>query len=144
MARLVFESVKIYTGSIGDTLVGEVKGVRTDDMTMSKEGNVVTVDNGREINESFNGEIELRSRNTTFDGGGDILAASEISTDGTQPTETYLEFVGRSNSHDIETGPVYLMGMEDYSNGRVETMLRATLTEVDQSDVMTSNSPSGS
>lgn len=144
MARLVFESVKIYTGSIGGTLVGEVKGVRFDDATMDKEGNTVTVDNGREINESFNGNIELRSRNTTFEAGGDILATSEISTDGTQPTETYLEFVGRSNSHDIETGPVYLMGMEDYSNGRVETVLTATLTEIDQSDVMTSNTASGS
>lgn len=144
MAALVFESLKIYTGSIGGTLVGEIKGVRFDDATLSKEGNAVTVDNGREIWESFSGEIEINSRNTTFVGGGDILAASEISTDGSQPTETYLEFVGRSNSHDIETGPVYLMGMEDYSNGRVETMLRATLTEVDQSDVMTSNTPSGS
>jgi len=151
MAKLVFEAAEIYSDSGYSTLIGRIEGVRTDDLTLDKEGNVVTIDNGREINEFFTGNVELMSRNTDFEAsaggssdGNAILSDAHVSTDGTTPTESFVKLVGRSNSHDLNWGACFINGRENYSNGRLETMLSFSLEEVDESDVATSATATGS
>lgn len=136
MARLIFESAEILNTS--DASQGVISGITVEGVEITKEPSTVDVENGRTINESFTGGITIRSINTTFDDGGAILSSNYISTDGSIPTnEGKLKLNGVAGSHDIVTGPVYIMGHEDFSNGRLEIVLSANNADTGQGDVLT-------
>lgn len=136
MARLIFESAEILDTS--DSSQGVISGITVEGVEITKEPTTVDVENGRTINESFTGGITIRSINTTFDGGGAILESTYVSTDGSLPTnEGKLKLNGVAGSHDIVTGPVYIMGHEDFSNGRLEIVLSANSADTGQGDVLT-------
>jgi len=145
--RLVFGTLEIYTGSIGDTLIGVISDVRMDNIEINRDGNVVTIDNGKEVNESFSEEIVFRTINTTFDAGSgssagnSILNDAVVSTDGTDPTPCYVRFKGRSNSNDVATGPISLNGQESYENNRLGITLRGTYEGVQHDDTVVSLGP---
>lgn len=150
MAKIIIQKVNVYTGSIGGTLIGAINDVVVDSRELSVEPNQVTVDDGRNINESYTTNVTFRTRSTTFDGGSadtqSILGGtnSTVSIDGTLPTESYLEFVGAPNSVDIETGAMYINGHEAFDNGRTEIVLSGSLEVITASDGLTSNTASGS
>ena len=135
MARLIFESAEILDTS--DSSQGVISGITVEGVEITKEPTTVDVENGRTINESFTGGITIRSINTTFDGGGAVLSSAYVSTDGSLPTEGKLKLNGVAGSHDIVTGPVYIMGHEDFSNGRLEIVLSANSADTGQGDVLT-------
>jgi hypothetical protein len=135
MARLIFESAEILNTS--DASQGVISGITVEGVEITKEPSTVDVENGRTINESFTGGITIRSINTNFDGASAILDSSFVSTDGSLPTEGKLKLNGVAGSHDIVTGPVYIMGHEDFSNGRLEIVLSANNADTGQGDVLT-------
>ena len=135
MARLIFESAEIFDTS--DNSQGVISGITVEGVEITKEPTTVDVENGRTINESFTGGITIRSINTAFDGGGAVLSSAYVSTDGSLPTEGKLKLNGVAGSHDIVTGPVYIMGHEDFSNGRLEIVLSANNADTGQGDVLT-------
>jgi len=138
MARLIFESAEILDPSNNDNSEGVVSGITVEGVEITKEPSTVDVENGRTINESFTGGITIRSVNTTFDGGSSILDSTYVSTDGSIPAnEAKLKLNGASGSHDIVTGPVYIMGHEDFTNGRLEVVLSANNADVNQGTVLT-------
>lgn len=124
MSRLIFTSATI--GS--DT----VSGITVEGLEISKEANTVEVEDGRALNESFTGSITIRTVNTTFDGGGDILSTGTLSSDGSIPTATTVTLIGATGSPNIALASVYVMGHRDFSNGRVETVLTATKAKTNQ------------
>lgn len=138
MARLIFESAEILNTS--DASQGVISGITVEGVEITKEPSTVDVENGRTINESFTGGITIRSINTTFDGGGAVLDSAFVSTDGSLPTEGKLKLNGVAGSHDIVTGSVYIMGHEDFSNGRLEIVLSANSADTGQGDVLTVSS----
>tara|TARA_Y100000034_G_C6680083_1_gene298948 strand:- start:201 stop:647 length:447 start_codon:yes stop_codon:yes gene_type:complete len=148
MAKIIIQKVNVYTGSVGGTLIGAINDVVVDSRELSVEPNQVTVDDGRNINESYTVNPTFRTRSTNFEGGSAdgtaILSNAVISTDGTLPTEAYLEFVGAPNSVDIETGAMYINGHEAFDNGRTEIVLSGSLEVITASDGLTSNTASGS
>lgn len=129
MARLIFDSATI--GS--DTL----NGITVDGLEISKEATTVEIEDGRVLNESFTGSITIRSVNTTFADGGDILSTGALSSDGTIPAKTTITLNGAGSSPSITLTNVYVMGHRDFSNGRVETVLTATKANVSQAVIDT-------
>jgi hypothetical protein len=143
MARLIFESAEILNTS--DASQGVISGITVEGVEITKEPSTVDVENGRTINESFTGGITIRTVNDTFNTGAESLAGTSIldsgnafvSTDGSLPTEGKLKLNGVAGSHDIVTGPVYIMGHEDFTNGRLEIVLSANNADTGQGDVLT-------
>lgn len=96
----------------------------------------VTVENNREINESFTGRIVIRTTDTNFKKFNSvgvttaILSHDSVSPDGILPVEAKLRLHGATGSHTVTTGVVYIMGHEDFSNGRRETVLTAQAAEI--------------
>jgi hypothetical protein len=85
------------------------------------------------VYESFTGKIVVRTINTNFgatNSGSSILASGYVSTDGTLPTEGQLKLHGKTGSHDITTANTYIMGHNDFSNGRLEIVLSAQASDV--------------
>ena len=150
MSKIIIQKINVYTGSVGGTLIGAIHDVIVDSSQFSPTPNVVNVEDNQAINESYTIPFEFRTRATTFTGGSantqNILggANSTVSVDGTLPTKSYLEFVGASNSIDIESGAIYLNGYQDFSNGRRETMISGQLEVITASDGVTSAAGSGS
>lgn len=100
-------------------------------MEITNEPATVAVENNREINESFTGRIVIRTTDTNFKqvaATGDtsvILSSDYVAPDGILPLEAKLKLHGATGTHDITTDVVYIMGHEDFSNGRRETVLTA-------------------
>ena len=105
-------------------------------LEISNEPATVAVENNREINESFTGRIVIRTTDTAFkqvSGAGQtgaILSSDYVSPDGLLPTEAKLKLHGATGSHSITTPVVYIMGHEDFANGRRETVLTAQAAEI--------------
>jgi hypothetical protein len=137
MARLIFESAEILDAS--DTSQAVIKGITVEGLEQTLTPDIVTVEDNREVYESFTGKIVVRTINTTTENDGkplanvDILGASMtyVSTDGTLPLEGKLRLNGKSGSHDIKTAATYIMGHNDFSNGRLEIVLTAQASDVD-------------
>lgn len=153
MAKIIIQKVNVYTGSVGGTLIGSISDVVVDSRELSVEPNQVTIDNNQMINESYTVNPTFRTRSSNFDDdvsasadGQAILGGtnSTVSVDGTLPTKSYLEFVGASNSIDIETGAMYINGYEAFDNGRSEIVLMGQMEVITASDGLTSNTASGS
>lgn len=134
MARLIFESAEILDPNNGDSSEGVIYGITVDGLEQTLTPDIVTVEDNREVYESFTGKIVVRTINTNFgatNAGASILASSFVSTNGTLPSEAKLRLNGKSGSHDITTEPTYIMAHNDFSNGRLEIVLSAQASDVD-------------
>jgi hypothetical protein len=141
MAKFILTKVTLSDGNNYDADQGDITNVIVEASLPTVEPNTVVVDDGQTINESYNVSIEMRTKSTNLSGSqsGAILSSAHVSTDGTLPTKTFVEFVGASNSFDIRTGSIYLNGYEDFSNGRRETVLTGTLEVISAASGLTSN-----
>jgi hypothetical protein len=141
MSKIVISEVALHTNSnyTGATDASTLTNVVVDSREFSPEPNEVIVDAGRKINESYTINFTMRIKGKHFkDGTTAILSSALISTDGSVPTSVYPKFVGAGVSPDIEFGEMWLNGYESYSNGRVETVLEASLEVITASDGVTS------
>ena len=132
MARLIFESAEILdnTGAqLSPTQI--IKGIVVEGLEQTLTPDIVTVEDNREVYESFTGRIVVRTINTADTNSNTILNSAYVSTDGTLPTEGRLRLNGKSGSHDITTANTYIMGHNDFSNGRLEIVLTAQASDVD-------------
>lgn len=129
MAKLIFESAEILNS--GGSSQGVISNITVDGVEVTLEPDTVNVEDNREIYESYTGRIVIRSKNTTFDGGGAILDSAYVSTDGTLPTEGKIRLNGKSGSHDLTTELTYIQGHHAFDNGRLETVLVAQASDVD-------------
>jgi len=143
MAKFILSKVTLDTsaptasGSSPD--VGIIQDVIVEASLPTIEPNQVTVDNGQVINESYTVNIEMRTKNTEYTNTNSILDNTYVSANGTLPTKVYIKFEGTSNSFDIDSGAIYLSGYEDYSNGRIETVLSGTLEVISATSGLTSS-----
>jgi hypothetical protein len=147
MAKLIFEYAEILD-SAGSSLTSRefIRNITVEGTEVTLEPSTVAVEDNREINESFTGRIMIRSTDTNFKqvsisgsltGATDgILTSDYVSTDGTLPTEAKLRLVGKTGSHTLTTGKVYIMGHNSYENGRLETVLMAQAAEVSNLNAM--------
>lgn len=140
MARLIFESAEILSSA--DVSQGVISGITVEGLEQTLTPDIVTVEDNREVYESFTGRIVVRTINTAFDGGGAILDSGYVSTDGTLPTEGKLRLNGKLGSHDITTQATYIMGHNDFSNGRLEVVLVAQASSVDGEEALLVETPS--
>lgn len=140
MAKFILDKVTLSDGSNYDADQGDITNVVVEASLPTIEPNQVTIENGQLVNESYTVNIEMRTKSTNLSGSqsGAILSSAHVSTDGTLPTKSYVRFVGASNSFNISTGAIYLNGYEDYSNGRIETVLTGTLEVISATDGLTS------
>lgn len=137
MAKLIFTHAEILTS--GGAAIGGgtfIRNITVDGLEISNEPATVAVENNREINESFTGRIVIRTTDTNFKQVAAvgvttaILDSDHVSPDGILPTEAKLKLHGATGSHSITTPVVYIMGHEDFSNGRRETVLTAQAAEI--------------
>jgi len=140
MAKFILDKVTLSDGNNYDADKGDITNVIVEASLPTIEPNQVTIENGQLVNESYTVNIEMRTKSTNLSGSqsGAILSSTHVSTDGTLPTKSYVRFVGASNSFNISTGAIYLNGYEDYSNGRIETVLTGTLEVISATDGLTS------
>lgn len=140
MAKFILDKVTLSDGSDYNADQGDITNVVVEASLPTIEPNQVTIENGQLVNESYTVNIEMRTKSTNLSGSqsGAILSSAHVSTDGTLPTKSYVRFVGASNSFNISTGAIYLNGYEDYSNGRIETVLTGTLEVISATDGLTS------
>ena len=140
MAKFILDKVTLSDGDNYDADQGDITNVIVEASLPTIEPNQVTIENGQLVNESYTVNIEMRTKSTNLSGSqsGAILSSTHVSTDGTLPTKSYVRFVGASNSFNISTGAIYLNGYEDYSNGRIETVLTGTLEVISATDGLTS------
>jgi len=133
MAKLIFTHAEILTS--GGSQIGSggsnIRNITVEGLEISNEPATVAVENNREINESFTGRIVIRTTDINFKEVAAtgvttaILSHASVSPDGVLPTEAKLKLHGATGTHDITTDVVYIMGHEDFSNGRRETVLTA-------------------
>ena len=137
MAKLIFTHAEILTS--GGVAIGGgtfIRNITVEGLEISNEPATVAVENNREINESFTGRIVIRTTDTNFKQVAAagvttaILDSDHVSPDGVLPTEAKLKLHGATGSHSITTPVVYIMGHEDFSNGRRETVLTAQAAEI--------------
>jgi hypothetical protein len=137
MAKLIFTHAEILTS--GGSAIGGgtfIRNITVEGLEISNEPAIVAVENNREINESFTGRIVVRTTDTNFKQVAAagvttaILDSDHVSPDGVLPTEAKLKLHGATGSHSITTPVVYIMGHEDFSNGRRETVLTAQAAEI--------------
>jgi len=137
MAKLIFTHAEILTS--GGSAIGGgtfIRNITVEGLEISTEPATVAVENNREINESFTGRIVIRTTDTNFKQVAAagvttaILDSDHVSPDGVLPTEAKLKLHGATGSHSITTPVVYIMGHEDFSNGRRETVLTAQAAEI--------------
>jgi len=137
MAKLIFTHAEILDSSGSAIGTGTfIRNITVEGLEISNEPSTVTVENNREINESFTGRIVIRTTDTNFkqvSGAGvvtAILSSDYVSPDGILPIEAKLKLHGATGSHTVTTDVVYIMGHEDFSNGRRETVLTAQAAEI--------------
>ena len=137
MAKLIFTHAEILTS--GGAAIGGgtfIRNITVEGVEITHTPATVAVENNREINESFTGRIVIRTTDTNFKqvaGSGvetAILDHASVSPDGVLPTEAKLKLHGATGSHSITTPVVYIMGHEDFANGRRETVLYAQAAEI--------------
>lgn len=137
MAKLIFTHAEILNSSGSALGAGTfIRNITVEGLEISNEPSTVTVENNREINESFTGRIVIRTTDINFKKVGGvgvetvILSHGSVSPDGILPVEAKLRLHGATGSHTVTTGVVYIMGHEDFSNGRRETVLTAQAAEI--------------
>lgn len=135
MARLIFESAQILNTS--DVVQATIKGITVEGLEQSLTPETVNVEDNREVYESYTGRIVVRTINSKTENNGEpladqgILTLGFVSTNGTLPTEGKLRLKGKAGSLDLTTDVTYIMGHNDFSNGRREIVLSAQSSDVD-------------
>lgn len=140
MARLLFHKAEIYNTSnaLQDTIVG----ITVEGTSASLTPDTVMIENERELYDSYTGRIEIRTVETTFDGGSDAILASGkpgtgadyIGVGGEVPTEGYVKLVGIGHSLTLDT--TYLQGYNSFENGRLETVIVGQVSDVDSTNAI--------
>lgn len=141
MARLLFHKAEIYNTSNQkqDTIVG----ITVEGTSASITPDTVMIENERELYDSYTGRIEIRTVETTFDGGSDAILASGtsngtgadyIGVGGEVPTEGYVKLVGIGHSLILDT--TYLQGYNSFENGRLETVIVGQVSDVDSTNAI--------
>tara|TARA_R100000353_G_scaffold171742_1_gene136339 strand:- start:1968 stop:2408 length:441 start_codon:yes stop_codon:yes gene_type:complete len=137
MAKLIFTHAEIL--DLNGSAIGGgtfIRNITVEGLEISNEPATVAVENNREINESFTGRIVVRTTDTNFKEVASagvvtaILDSDYVSPDGVLPLQAKLKLHGATGSHSITTPVVYIMGHEDFSNGRRETVLTAQAAEI--------------
>lgn len=153
MAKFVIDYLSISNGDNLDGDIGTISNVLVEASLPTIEPNQVTVDDGQVINESYTVNVEMRTKESNFDttnqagasgaaDGAAILGGtgSTVSINGAIPIKSYIKMVGKTNSFNIELkGGMYINGYEDYSNGRIETVLFGTLEVLSATDGLTTS-----
>jgi hypothetical protein len=153
MAKFVIDYLSISNGSDLNGDIGTISNVIVEASLPTIEPNQVTVDNGQVINESYTVNVEMRTKESNFDStnqagasgvadGNAILGGtgSTVSINGAIPAKSYIKMEGKTNSFNVELkGGIYLNGYEDYSNGRIETVLFGTLEVLSATDGLTTS-----
>ena len=142
MARLIFESAEILSSA--DVSQGVISGITVEGLEQTLTPDIVTVEDNREVYESFTGKIVVRTINTNFgadNGGASILASDYVSTDGTLPDVARIRLHGKTGSHDITTAPTYIMAHNDFSNGRLEIVISGQASDVDGTAALVVSAP---
>lgn len=141
MARLLFHKAEIYNTS--DVLKGTISGITVEGTSAALTPDTVMIENEREFYDGYTGRIEIRTVNTTFDGGSNaILAAGTsnstgadyIGVGGEQPLEGYIKLVGSGHSLQLDT--TYIQGYNSFENGRLETVIVGQVADVDSTNVI--------
>ena len=144
MARLIFSHAEILQDATGSTSEGLIYGITVEGLEQTLTPDTVTVEDNREVYESFTGKIVVRTINTNFgadNGGASILASDYVSTDGTLPDVARIRLHGKTGSHDITTAPTYIMAHNDFSNGRLEIVLSAQASDVNSEAALVVSTP---
>lgn len=148
MAKLIFEYAEILDASGSPIGTPEyIKEIIVDGVEISLDPDSMNVEDNREIFESYTGRIVVRTRNTNFSqvGGsgstGAILSSAYVSNDGTTHTEGRIRLHGKTGSHDVTTATTYIQGHNDFSNGRLETVLVAQASDVNGSTALAVSTP---
>ena len=154
MAKFILDYLSISNGADLNGDVGTISNVIVEASLPTIEPNQVTVDDGQVINESYTINVEMRTKESNFDAnpnqagqtgaanGTAILGGtgSPVSVNGSIPAKSYIKMVGKTNSFNINlAGGIYLNGYEDYSNGRIETVLFGTLEVISATDGLTTS-----
>ena len=153
MAKFVIDYLSISNGDNLDGDIGTISNVLVEASLPTIEPNQVTVDNGQVINESYTVTVEMRTKESNFDStnqagangaadGNAILGGtgSTVSINGAIPAKSYIKMEGKINSFNVELkGGIYLNGYEDYSNGRIETVLFGTLEVLSATNGLTTS-----
>jgi hypothetical protein len=135
MAKLIFSHAEILsnTGTALDPVQG-IYGLVADSVEITLEPNTVSIEDNRELYESYTGRIVIRTIHTGFGAtgaGSEILGSAYVSSNGVLPTEGKLKLHGKGNtSHDIVTDKVFIQGHQAFDNGRLETVLIAQSADV--------------
>ena len=144
MARLIFSHAEILQDATGSTSEGLIYGITVEGLEQTLTPDTLTVEDNREVYESYTGKIVVRTINTNFgaaNDGASIFASNYVSTDGTLPSTARIRLHGKSGSHDITTAGTYIMGHNDFSNGRLELVLSAQASDVDGTAALAVTAP---
>ncbi len=141
MARLLFHKAEIYNTS--NVLKGTISGITVEGTSAALTPDTVMIENEREFYDGYTGRIEIRTVNTTFDGGNDAIleagtsnstGADYIAVGGEQPLEGYIKLVGSGHSLQLDT--TYIQGYNSFENGRLETVIVGQVADVDSTNVI--------
>ena len=136
--KLIFESAQILEHD-GATSVGVISQITVDGSEITLSPNSVMIADNREMYESYTGRIVVRTLQTTFDAGGDILSNGHVVSGGslTGKSEGYLRLNGKGDSPSLRTPLTYIQGHNDFSNGRREIVLMGQAEELSSSSAVT-------
>jgi len=141
MARLLFHKAEIFNTS--NQSQGTISGITVEGTSAALTPDTVMIENEREFYDGYTGRIEIRTVNTTFDGGSDAILEAGISNStgadyigvgGEQPLEGYIKLVGSGHSLQLDT--TYIQGYNSFENGRLETVIVGQVADVDSTNVI--------
>jgi len=141
MARLLFHKAEIFNTS--NQSQGTISGITVEGTSAALTPDTVMIENEREFYDGYTGRIEIRTVNTTFDGGSDAILEAGISNStgadyigvgGEQPLEGYIKLVGSGHSLQLDT--TYIQGYNSFENGRIETVIVGQVADVDSTNVI--------
>ena len=141
MARLLFHKAEIFNTS--NQSQGTISGITVEGTSAALTPDTVMIENEREFYDGYTGRIEIRTVNTTFDGGSDAIleagtsnstGADYIGVGGEQPLEGYIKLVGSGHSLQLDT--TYIQGYNSFENGRLETVIVGQVADVDSTNVI--------
>jgi len=141
MARLLFHKAEIFNTS--NQSQGTISGITVEGTSAALTPDTVMIENEREFYDGYTSRIEIRTVNTTFDGGSDAILEAGISNStgadyigvgGEQPLEGYIKLVGSGHSLQLDT--TYIQGYNSFENGRIETVIVGQVADVDSTNVI--------
>ena len=141
MARLLFHKAEIFNTS--NASQGTISGITVEGTSAALTPDTVMIENERELYDGYTGRFEIRTVNTTFDGGSNaILAAGTsnstgadyIGVGGEEPLQGYIKLIGVGHTLVLDT--TYLQGYNSFENGRLETVIVGQVADVDSTNAI--------